>query len=177
MKGLTAVLRTAVIWLVGTTIGRAILLVLNEGGFEPERWLSNTLGGLIQSPVATWLLAAAFGVCFLVAWELLFVGKKLRETAFPRAPKGWDLPLEKKFRINFKNETVAIDGFEFIECTFDSVTFKYQGRRSFRFTKCRGRNSARMTTDNPVVGQTIVLQTIIRGDQMADFEIFKVGDR
>ena len=33
----------------------------------------------------------------------------------------WDRPIEKRFRMNFKNETIDIDGLEFIQCLFESA--------------------------------------------------------
>lgn len=97
--------------------------------------------------------------------------------SFPLKPEpAWDAPLEKRFRFHYKNETVDVDGFEFIECTFENVTFRYQGRRPFRFHKTKG-DSKKLTTDNPVVGTTVILLTAIRGEHLADYDIYPTGSR
>lgn len=99
----------------------------------------------------------------------------LASVASPTAD--WDKPLEKRFRIHFKNEAVLIDGFEFIECSFENVTFKYQGTRPFRFTGKNTGNSRRVTTDDKVVGQTLTLPLMLRPDLGIDYELSKTGSR
>jgi hypothetical protein len=98
------------------------------------------------------------------------------ETQEPFRTDDWDKPLEKQFRIKFKNETVLLDGFEFIECTFDNVTFKYQGTKPFRFTGKTSGNSRKVTTDNKIVGQAFILAMSIAKEPI-DYEIFKTGTR
>ena len=45
-----------------------------------------------------------------------------------------DFPLVKIEGKTYKNETVRIDGNEFIDCTFDNVVFQFDGEAPFRFT-------------------------------------------
>jgi hypothetical protein len=45
-----------------------------------------------------------------------------------------DFPLTKIEAKTYKNETVRIDGNEFIDCTFDNVVFQFDGEAPFRFT-------------------------------------------
>jgi hypothetical protein len=49
----------------------------------------------------------------------------------------WDKPLTSVFRQNFKNETVELDGKNFVECTFENVTFLYQGTRPLQMMNCK----------------------------------------
>jgi hypothetical protein len=88
----------------------------------------------------------------------------------------WDKPLEKRFRKAYKNETVLLDGLEFIECTFENVTFKYQGTKPYRLHTSSG-NSKKLTTDNVVVGQTVILVNQINGTKLEDYEIYPTGSR
>jgi hypothetical protein len=48
-----------------------------------------------------------------------------------------DYPLEEIRGKTFQNETVQIDGNAFIDCTFDNVTFRFDGKAPFRFTTGR----------------------------------------
>jgi hypothetical protein len=89
----------------------------------------------------------------------------------------WDRPLQQWFRVYFQNETVLLDGYEFIECTFENVTFEYQGTKPFRFTGKTGGNSRKLTSDNVIVGQTLTLVKFFRPDFDVDCEIFKTGTR
>jgi hypothetical protein len=89
----------------------------------------------------------------------------------------WDKPLEKQFRVHFRNQSVLIDGYEFIDCTFENVTFQYQGMRPFRFTGKTTGNSRKLTTDNAVVGQTLQLVQFFRPDFGVDYEVFRTGTR
>jgi hypothetical protein len=45
-----------------------------------------------------------------------------------------DFPLTKIEAKTYKNETVRIDGNEFIDCTFDNVVFQFDGEAPYRFT-------------------------------------------
>jgi hypothetical protein len=67
----------------------------------------------------------------------------------------WDKPLTSVFRQNFKNETVELDGKNFVECSFENVTFLYQGTRPFQMINCKRISAERflvsVRTDNPIV--------------------------
>lgn len=72
----------------------------------------------------------------------------------------WNKPLQMVFRRKFMNETIKVEGIEFVECEFKNVTLHYDGNRPFRFTNCRNEpdeNGMRfkMTTANPVISQMI----------------------
>ena len=89
----------------------------------------------------------------------------------------WDQRLEKHFRVRFQNETVLLDGHEFIDCHFENVTFKFDGIKPFRFTGKNTGNSRKVTTDNKIVGQTLTLALFLRPDLGLDYEVHKTGAR
>jgi hypothetical protein len=70
-----------------------------------------------------------------------------------------DFPLRQIQAKALKNETVQIDGNEFIDCTFDNVTFKFDGTAPFRFSKdhFQGHSKFSITSNNPVIKSTIEL--------------------
>ena len=70
-----------------------------------------------------------------------------------------DFPLKQIQSRTFKNETVQIDGNEFIDCTFDNVVFKFDGQAPFRFTNDHFAQRSKFTiaSDNPIITATIQL--------------------
>jgi hypothetical protein len=68
-----------------------------------------------------------------------------------------DYPLKEYRGKTYKNETVQIDGNNFIECTFDNVTFRFDGEAPFRFTNDHFTGKFSLTSNNPVVKATMAL--------------------
>ena len=52
----------------------------------------------------------------------------------------------------FKNEKVTLDGISYSGCTFENVTFVYNGTTPIQFTNNSVRGSIQMRTDNLAVG-------------------------
>src|SRR6516164_2482158 len=75
------------------------------------------------------------------------------EQQFPTTD--WDKPLIDIFRQHYRNETVQLDGKNFIECIFENVTFAYQGMRPIQMINCTKIPEegflVTVKTDNPVV--------------------------
>src|SRR3984893_15621974 len=75
------------------------------------------------------------------------------EQQFPTTD--WDKPLSQVLRQHYKNETVLLDGKNFIECTFENVTLLYQGTRPLQMINCKKIPAegflVTVRTDNPVV--------------------------
>jgi hypothetical protein len=46
-----------------------------------------------------------------------------------------DFPLNKIEGAAYKNQTVRLDGNEYINCTFDNVVFQFDGQAPFKFTQ------------------------------------------
>ena len=72
-----------------------------------------------------------------------------------------DYPLKEIRAKTFKNETVQLDGNAFIDCTFDNVTFKFDGEAPFGFTNDHFSPNSKyaITSNNPVVKATIGLMS------------------
>ena len=70
-----------------------------------------------------------------------------------------DFPLTQIQTKTFKNETVQLDGNDFIDCTFDNVVLKFDGRAPFRFTNDHFARDSKFTvaSDNPIIKATIQL--------------------
>jgi hypothetical protein len=87
MDWIWRIIRTAFIWVVGTTIGRAVLVFLNSRGYYPEHWLgalmgsgrrSSDLSHVLQPSYLNWSLAGILGLCFLLVWHFFRVGDRFR---------------------------------------------------------------------------------------------------
>jgi len=68
-----------------------------------------------------------------------------------------DYPLKEYRGKTYKDETVQIDGNSFIYCTFDNVTFRFDGEAPFRFTNDHFQGKFALTSNNPVVKATMEL--------------------
>jgi hypothetical protein len=68
-----------------------------------------------------------------------------------------DYPLTEYRGKTYKDETVQIDGNHFVDCTFDNVTFRFDGQAPFRFTNDHFQGAFRLTSNNPVVKSTMIL--------------------
>ena len=68
-------------------------------------------------------------------------------------PKG---RLEKIKGHAYKKEIVVLDGKFFHECTFEEVTFRYQGQ-PFNFVNCSVNGATRLETQNQAVFGTIAM--------------------
>ena len=72
-----------------------------------------------------------------------------------------DFPLKQIREKTFKNETVQLDGNEFINCTFDNVIFEFDGQAPFRFTDAHFENNSKygLRSNNPVIKSTLEIMT------------------
>jgi hypothetical protein len=68
-----------------------------------------------------------------------------------------DYPLKEYRGKTYKDETVQIDGNNFIDCTFDNVTFRFDGEAPFSFTNDHFTGKFSLTSNNPVVKATMAL--------------------
>jgi hypothetical protein len=74
-----------------------------------------------------------------------------------------DLPLTQVRDQTFANQTVEVDGKEFVDCTFDSVTFKFEGEAPFRFTTVHFEHASKLAvaSDNPAIQAAIELTVAV----------------
>jgi hypothetical protein len=76
-----------------------------------------------------------------------------------------DFPFKQIRQTTFKDQTVTLDGNEYIDCTFIDVMFKFDGQAPFRLTNDHFENHSKfgITSDNPAVNSTIQLMTALVG--------------
>ena len=74
-----------------------------------------------------------------------------------------DFPLKQIREQTFKNQTVQVDGNEFINCTFDNVAFKFEGQAPFRFVTAHFENGSKLSvgSDNRPIQAAIELTVAI----------------
>lgn len=62
---------------------------------------------------------------------------EVHEAIHSRPPEHSDSNLQRVWGQTFKNQTVALDGFHYLHCTFDNVTFLYEGTASMGMTEVK----------------------------------------
>jgi hypothetical protein len=105
-----------------------------------------------------WVLICALALVIgLIAGRMGLVGQPPNTVSLANFRA--DFPLRQIQTKTFRNETVQIDGNEFIDCTFDNVTFQFDGTAPFRFTNdhFQGHSKYSITSNNPVIKSTIEL--------------------
>jgi len=74
-----------------------------------------------------------------------------------------DFPFKRIQQTTFKDQTVTLDGNEYVDCTFINVMFSFAGQAPFRLTNDHFENHSKfgITSDNPAVNATIQLMTAL----------------
>jgi hypothetical protein len=72
------------------------------------------------------------------------------------------VPLTQIRGQTFKDQTVPLDGKEYIDCTFDNVVFAFEGKAGFQLTNVHFEKGSKfgISSDNPVVKATLQLMTV-----------------
>jgi len=67
-----AALKRSIVFILGTALGRGILLFLGRIGIHPEEWVAAMLGAAYANLEATtWILASIVGFVALAVWEIV----------------------------------------------------------------------------------------------------------
>jgi hypothetical protein len=75
-------------------------------------------------------------------------------------PPNWDAPLRRVYGQTFKNQTIELDGREFVKSTFEHVTFVYNGTAPTRLIDNTSTDH-QLQSSNPVVLQTMDLMRMM----------------
>jgi hypothetical protein len=64
----------------------------------------------------------------------------------------------------FTNEDVQLDGYEYVNCTFENVTFYYNGTAASRMTNITfsPNSTIRLMTKNPIIQQTMIIMDTLQ---------------
>jgi hypothetical protein len=123
-------------------IGLGLLLALTRQGHE--------MGKKGKAVVIGFLVIGFFAYVIDVASHLDWV-KNLY----------WDRPLIQVWQKEFKNQTVTLDGYEYVECSFENVTFQYEGTGPTRLTLSKITGATRLSTHNLVAGQMMQFMRLV----------------
>ena len=91
--------------------------------------------------------------------------------SYPFAWKGPGTPLIPVVRMKFFNSKVLLDGHSYTHCTFENVTFVYNGTAIFQLSHNKMVGSMMFTSDNPAVLATFLLSSSGNGPLPADFRM------
>jgi hypothetical protein len=124
-------------------------------------------GSVVMSAWKKWIAGVAFAVVIGI-WLLhlaAFFGLIDRGDARGVAgaatkPANWDVPLKRVYGQTFKNQAIELDGREFVESTFEHVTFVYNGTAPTRLIQNKSTDHS-LQSSNPVVKQTMELARIM----------------
>jgi hypothetical protein len=74
-----------------------------------------------------------------------------------------DYPMKQIWNATYDNQTVYLDGYEYIECTFGNVLLRFDGNAPFRLTNVHFTPNAtiQLGSINPAVKQTTMLLSIL----------------
>jgi hypothetical protein len=78
--------------------------------------------------------------------------------AWHETPRG---ELKRVVRQNFMNEVVLLDGMSYEDCSFDHVTFSYNGTTGFEFRHNKVNGPSKIDSNNPSIEGTVVF--LIKG--------------
>jgi hypothetical protein len=112
----------------------------------------------IRSTNHLWVLICAFALVIGLAAAQMALAEESSNTQSLTNFRE-DYPLKEIRGKTFQNETVQIDGNAFVDCTFDNVTFRFDGKAPFRFTTDHfpPHSKFNITSNNPVVIATMEL--------------------
>jgi hypothetical protein len=165
----------ALVVAIATVVGTIGSLILTHRGnkhFEEQNRIMIEQGGG-KAPQAkaykppSWPLIAMLGMV-LLCWGAAAYDYIGRYGGSDSSTTGWkDYPFKRIEHQHYHNETVTLDGNEYIDVTFENVTFMYQGKAPTRFDGIHivlvkpGELAGRLGSDNPAVVQTLAIATAI----------------
>ena len=162
---------------VGTFVGTLGGLYLQHRGNqhfkEQNRIMLEQGGGSAATETRTykppaWPMLVMFGMVF-ACWGAAFYNHYQNgKEDFKKQSEIWDKYTYKPIRNgHYANETVQLDGYEYIGATFDRVTLWYNGTAPTRLTEVHlvngkpGEANIMLGSSNPVVKQTLMLSNML----------------
>jgi len=93
--------------------------------------------------------------------------------------RAWDArKLTPIARQQLSSQNIPLDGYEYIECTFDGVVFHYEGKAPTPIKNCYFTKSpSSLISSNPVVRQTIVIMAVLTASSWRGNAQFPYSDR
>jgi len=127
--------------------GCVTILALAAGLFEPlSGLLAKTLPGQMTRSDTLALILLAFATGVAITWWSI-------------SPRGViynnDTKLKRVAHRVFKNEVVPLDGMEYIDCTFENITFYYNGTTRISLVSPNITGGPRFRTDNKSIVATL----------------------
>jgi hypothetical protein len=120
-----------------------------QGGIKamfPGNWLSWS-----PQTLAVLGLLVLFSTWLLIAVRMGWLGRSDQKFAFRDGPP--DTVISKKI---FTNERVVLDGKAFRDCTFENVTYVFNGTRPFALSKNHFNGRIQVASDNPSIQGTFI---------------------
>lgn len=106
-----------------------------------------------------------------------------KEPEWSPFPPKWNDPPQQIFRQHYQNESVDLDGKQFVECTFVNVKFIYNGTGSVNLLNCMyglkdQPNPVSISTSSPAIYAVVMLLSALKMLNGAfTYDIHKAGTR
>ncbi len=149
-------------WLAYGSFGLSALILAIVQGFKdmtPPNWLPSIITKITWSYVP--LLLFVISALIFTAKELGWIGsvhKTVKEVQFIKWPDPY-VPI-KVIGKTFTNEKVIIDGYSYRDCTFNNVTFVYNGTTTIQLSNCKI-NGFQLTSENVAVEGAFMLMAAL----------------
>jgi hypothetical protein len=137
-------------WVAYTVIFIAAAMLAADTGFKSSPTLMERIPTFFQS---TWwgftplaLVLAATVILLLRGFGFIGHSEPKQQFLFDKSP-----PSIVVAHKTFMNERIPLDGYIYSDCTFENVTFVYNGTRPTNFTGNRIVGRFRYATDNPSI--------------------------
>jgi hypothetical protein len=148
------------------------IIIAADQGLKMAPDILRHVRGIISNPYWAFspLVLILLATLILLGREFGYLGSKSQ----PSATFDPDKKLELVYSKPFKNQTVFVDGYNFMECTFDNVTFVYKGTAPFHFEHSYFPNgtTVRFGSTDPAVNMGLSVQgELIRQGQFYEYRL------
>jgi hypothetical protein len=147
-------------WLTYASIGIAAVILVLDQSIKGSSEMMTTFSKLLSSKFWNFapLALIAISVVLLVAHQVGLIGVKSESkisVQFQKWPKDYK-PIAIVGK-SFTNEKVLMDGYSYVDCEFNNVTFVYNGTTAIQMVGSKIAGPIRFDSENPAVMGTILL--------------------
>jgi hypothetical protein len=155
---------------IGFIVASFTLYYTAASYYEQGSGQSVHVGGAAMTPPVWVICLGLIGMALLVTGWVMITTRK--------SGVSYDEKIKQIWNQSFKNETVLLDGIEYIRCTFDGVTFRYEGKGPTRLTDCnlvrKPGGQVSLLSNNPAIKQTFFIMSAlnpVRGSNAPEIEV------
>ena len=148
-------------WVAYAMLLVAALILAADQGLKLAPDLMSKMTSIVSSPIWAFaplgLILVATGI--LVGREFGWLGASKAPTSMETSFQKWPDPYTPitVFGKKFRNESVKLDGYSYMDCDFFNVTFVYNGTTAIQFVHNNVYGVPAFHSDNPAVSGTMAM--------------------